>query len=391
MRIAVIGIRGVPAQYSGLETVAEEVGSRLVARGHEVIVYCRRHYYNDDGADYKGIKRIILPSLNSKNTDTYSHSLLCMFHLLKVKPDVILAFNPGIGSLCIIPKLFGYKIVLNPDGFDWRRRKWGVFARHFIYGSAWLSTKFTDKIICDAVSVRNYYNNVLRCNRPAVYIPNGTHVQAREDSDVSETEAQEILRHYGLENNKYILFLSRHEPDNSCEIIIRAFEGLDTDMKLFFGGGVSYRSRYAQALRRTHNPHILFPGSVYDPKHVRVLHHNCYFLINGNQPGGTSLGLLKALGLGTCVLAVNTPDNAYVVKDAGLLFDLSVDVLRERMAFLIERPDEVTALRARALKRVKEKYLWDDVVQRYEQVLQRCIDRPCIVLRHHDGGVSYPT
>jgi glycosyltransferase involved in cell wall biosynthesis len=371
LRIAMIGIRGVPATYGGLEECAEQVGVRLVQRGHEVFVYCRKGTYDDAAKYYKGIRRIVLPSLKTKITDTYSHTLLGMLHLLGEKPDVILAFNPGIASLCAIPKLCGHKIALNPDGFDWKREKWGWFAKRFIHLSAWICTKVVDQMIIDAVSVKDYYNQTFACNPPAIYIPNGSPVEPPEESDATDEQTEAILRHYGLEKQKYILFLSRHEPENSCQYIIEAFEGLDTKMKLFFGGGASYQSPYAQSLRNNSDPRIAFPGAIYDPLHVKVLHHNCYFLVHGNQPGGTSLGLLKAMGLGTCALSLNTPDNAYAVKQAGCLYELDVDDLRRKMRYLLDNPRVVGQLREKAVQRVREEYLWDVVTDRYEEVLYR--------------------
>ena len=375
MKVAMIGIRGVPARYSGLETCAEEVGIRLVQRGHEVIVYCRKGSWDDSATEYKGIKRITLPSLKTKITDTYSHSIISMFHVLSQKPDVVLAFNPALGSLCIIPKLFGYRTALNPDGFDWQREKWGFVARSFIHASARLCTKVVDQMIIDAVSVCDYYNKAFNCNPPAIYIPNGANLEIAEESDVPQEEQTKILRQYGLEKDRFILFLSRHEPENSCEHIISAFEGIETDMPLFFGGGVTYRSPYAESLKRTKDRRIMFPGPVYDPTHVKVLHHNCYFLIHGNQPGGTSLGLLKALGYGTCVMTVDTPDNAYSVKDAGVKYQLSAESIRENMRHLLDHPEEVRMYRQKAIERVKEEYLWDVVADKYEAALKKAANR----------------
>ena len=371
MRIAMIGIRGVPANYGGLEECAEQVGSRLVQRGHEVLVYCRTGTWDDHAPEYKGMRRIVLPRVKGKLTDTYSHTLLGMLHLLRQKPDVVLAFNPGIASLCAIPKLFGYPVALNPNGFDWRREKWGWLARHFIHGSARLCTKLVDQMIIDAVTVKDYYNDAFRCDPPAVYIPNGGPVEPAEASDIPEEQTAAILSQYGVEKQKYILFLSRHEPENSCEFILEAFQGLDTDVKLLFGGGTGYRSPYAESLRRFQDPRILLPGPIYEKSHVKALHHNCYFLVHGNQPGGTSLGLLKALGWGTCVLTLDTPDNAYAVQDAGCLYDLSVDDLRAKMRGLLDDPALVARKRKQAIVRATEEYLWDVVTDKYEEVLQR--------------------
>jgi peptidoglycan/xylan/chitin deacetylase (PgdA/CDA1 family)/glycosyltransferase involved in cell wall biosynthesis len=344
---------------------------RLAARGHEVIVYCRKGTADDTLTEYRGMRRIVLPRLNTKITDTYSHSLLGMLHVLRLKPDAILAFNPGIATLCLIPKLFGYKVALNQDGFDWRRKKWGLVARGFLYASAWLSTRLVDQVILDAASVGEYYNQAFSCRPPALYIPNGGFAEPPEESDVPEPEANEILRQYGLEKDKYILFLSRHEPENSCDTIIKAFAGLDADQKLFFGGAPAYNSPYFQSLRQTKDPRILFPGAIYDPQHVKVLHYNCRFLVHGNLAGGTSVGLVKAMGWGTCVLTPNTADNAFVIQDPECLYESNVEHLRAKMQWLLENPDVVQAKRRRVVARVQEEFLWDGIADRYEDLLLR--------------------
>jgi len=367
MKIAIIGIRGVPARYGGLETCAEEVGARLAARGHEVICYCRSHRQQDGMREYRGIKRIELPHLNYKITDTYSHTFLAMWHVLTVKPDAILAFNPANASLCAIPKLFGYKVALNPDGFDWHRKKWGRVAKAFIYTSAGLAAKLCDQLIIDAVSVRDYYAEAFKCRRDPVYIPNGAIIETSENP--------EVLKEYGLEKDGYFLFLSRFVPENSCDTIVRAFEGLDTPKKLFMGGGLAKDSKYAADLiNSTKDERIVFPGAIYDPAHVKELHFGAYALIHGNQPGGTSLGLLKALGYGTCVLTLNTPDNAYVVRsDAGVTYELSPEDLRAKLKDLLDHPDKVLEHRNKALDRIREEYLWDIIADKYEQVFENLV------------------
>lgn len=368
MRIAMIGIRGVPARYGGLETCGEEVGARLAARGHEVVCYCRKGSPDDGLKEHRGIRRIELPSLKTKVTDTYSHTLLCMCHVLKLNPDVILAFNPGIGTLCVIPKVFGYKVALNPDGFDWRRGKWGVLARAFIYTSAGIAAKVCDRLIIDAVSVRDFYARSFRCRCEPIYIPNG--------AEIGTSERPEILKHYGVEQDGYFLFLSRFVPENSCDLIVRAFEGIETEKKLLMGGEAARAGAYAAKVMKTRDKRILFPGAVYDPLHVKELHCGCYFLLNGNQPGGTSLGLLKALGYGTCVLTPKTPDNSYAVKDAGVTYELDMDNLRQKMRYLLDHPQAVTEYRRKAVERVREEYLWDTVTEKYEQVLETLTRAP---------------
>ena len=170
-------------------------------------------------------------------------------------------------------------------------------------------------MIGDAISVAEYYTREFNADPPSLYIPNGTVIDAVETSEVSLEQANEILAGYGVEPHRFVLFLSRHEPDNSCEYVLEAFQGLEADAKLLFGGTAAYPGDYQRSLRRFDDPRILFPGGIYDPLHVKVLHHYCSFVIQGNRPGGTSLGLLRALGFGTPVLAFDTPDNAFAVDD----------------------------------------------------------------------------
>ncbi len=365
MKIVMLGIRGVPARYGGLETCGEEVGARLVQRGHDVICYCRTGSPDDGTPECRGIKRIEVPRLESKATDTYSHSFLSFCHaLIKVKPDVILAFNPGIGTLCVIPKLFGCPVALNPDGFDWQRKKWGGFARWFIHLNANVASRLVDQMIIDAVSVRDYYASHFKYRREPLYIPNGAPIEASENP--------EIIEQYGLEKDGYFLFLSRFVPENSCEVIIKAFEGLKTDKKLFMGGGSVLDGPYpASVIQSTKDPRIVFPGGIYDPAHVKELHCGCYALLHGNQPGGTSLGLLKAMGFGACCVTLNTPDNAYAVKNgAGVVYELSPESLRARLQDLLDHHETVAQYRGKAVERIREEYLWEVVADKYEQALK---------------------
>lgn len=366
MKIAILGIRGVPAKYGGLETCAEEIGARLAERGHDVVCYCRKNDEDDDMSSFRGIRRLMLPSLKFTITDTYTHSLLACCHVIKERPDVILAFNPAISTLCIIPKVFGYAVALNPNGFDWRRPKWGWFAKRFIYVSAFIAAKLCDKLIIDAKSVADYYTEDFDCE--PVHIPNGANIDP-------ESRNPEILKQYGLEKDGYYLFLSRHVPDNSCEFVIRAFEASKSQRKLFMGGGEASDSPYAAALRETKDPRIVFPGAIYDPEHVKELHHGAYAVIHGNQPGGTSLGLLKALGYGCCVLTLGTTDNAYVVQDAALTYKLTDEDLKGKLEYLEQHPDRVEELRRLAVERCQQGYSWDRLADDYESVL-RNISRP---------------
>ena len=123
LRIAMLGTRGVPARYSGFETCVEELGARLVERGHAVTVYCRSPHISHPGPTYRGMRLVKLPTIRSKHLDTIAHTLLSAVHALGQRYDITLFFNVGNNPLTIIPRLTGQGVVLNVDDLDWKQRK----------------------------------------------------------------------------------------------------------------------------------------------------------------------------------------------------------------------------------------------------------------------------
>ncbi|MBK7896488.1 MAG: DUF1972 domain-containing protein [Anaerolineaceae bacterium] len=199
MKIALLGTRGIPASYSGFETCAEQLGQRLVQRGHEVTVYCRSHHIQYEGEYYKGIRLVKLPTIANKYFDTIAHSFLSSLHALTQNYDIALYFIAGNSPLTWIPKLVGTKTLLNVDGLDWKREKWPAFAKQYIRYSEYLATKLPNLFITDSQVVQTYYRDLYE--REPAYIPSG--------SDVEILSPGETLALFGLEPRKYILFVGR--------------------------------------------------------------------------------------------------------------------------------------------------------------------------------------
>lgn len=368
MKIAITGIRGVPAIYGGPETCAKEVAVRLAVRGHDVTAYCRPGYYDDSAKEYEGVRRVVLPTIRMTATETYFHTLISLMHMVPRRPDVILIFNPGVGALSMLPRTFGIPVILNPDGFDWRRAKWGAFARWFIKNNAWLSTKVCNRLITDSITIRDFYNDEWHCTPPARYIPYGATLEPEEPG----SDDEDVLKKYGVEDGGYFFFLSRHVPENTCEEILEGFTRLgNTSVKLLFGGGGD--SPYATELRRYESDSVRMPGIIKEERDVAVLHRHCYAVIHGNQPGGTSLGLLKAMGYGCCVATPDTVDNRFVIDDAGYTYATHPDAIRDTLQRMLDVPEEVRAKSQRALERIREHYDWDRVTDQYVEVIQQVV------------------
>jgi glycosyltransferase involved in cell wall biosynthesis len=360
LRIALLGTRGVPASYGGFETCAEEVSVGLAARGHDVTVYCRHGNAPGDPAEYRGVRLRYVPHIEHKVTGTMSHTIAATADALRREFDVLLYFNAANALPALWARATSHvPIVLNVDGLEWRRRKWGRLGRTYYQFAEWLSTKVANRIISDSMAIQQYYEQ--RWKTPSTFVAYGARVEGPEDP--------EVLRQYGLEPDSYFFVASRLEPENNADITVEAFRDVETHKKLVIAGGANYQSEYVQRLRRTRDKRVMFLGPVYTPGHIRELHCGAFAYVHGNEVGGTNPALLKALGYGNCVLALNVPFNAEVVGDAALLYERAPKDLASKMRALLADGDLAARLRRRARERILSAYAWEDVVTGYERIL----------------------
>lgn len=225
MKIAFLGIRGVPASYSGFETFVEQTAVRLVEKGHDATVYNRKHHYNEVYEEYKGVKIITLPSVKNKHLDTISHTFLSVIHSLFQKYQVVYFCGVGNSPLIFVPKIAGSKVIINVDGEDWAREKWGKFAQWYLRLMEKFACVFGDIVLADAVVIQERYKKLYR--KEALYIPYGANIYSRPIN----SENNNTLKTYNLTPDEYILFVARLEPENAAHILIEAFKSVKTDKK----------------------------------------------------------------------------------------------------------------------------------------------------------------
>jgi glycosyltransferase involved in cell wall biosynthesis len=364
MRIAILGTRGIPAKYGGFETCAEELGVRLVERGHQVTVYCRYGNWPENLAaqQYKGVKLVYIHSLRLKATDTLSHTFFSMGHALFHNYDILLVFNAANAPICTLPSIFGKSIAINVDGLEWKRRKWGIIAKKYYKLAEWLSTK-VGFVISDSRAIQDYY--LKEYNSESYFVAYGAHIES--------SDRPEILKEYMVNPGEYLFVASRLEPENNADLSVAAFERVKTDKKLLIAGGANWNSPFVREIKKTKDSRIIFLGPIYKDGHIKELHCNCYAYIHGNEVGGTNPALLKALGYGNCVFALNVPFNAEVVQDAGLLYDKDVTDLQHKIQFILNYPDQAEEYRRKAVQRVKEAYTWNGVVDGYEDLFYQML------------------
>ena len=359
MDIAILGTRGVPARYGGFETCAEELGRRLVARGHRVTVYNRKEFYPERPAGHLGMTLRYAPALRLKALETLSHTFFSMLAARRRRHDAWLVFNSANAPLLRLLRSGRARSVLNVDGLEWRRGKWNRAGRAYFRFAERVAAKLPVEVITDSRAVGEHFRS--RYGRATRYIPYGAEIGGARDPSA--------LARFGLEPGGYFLQVTRFEPENNPLLTIRAFEGLDTTKKLVLVGGTKYRTAYREEIAAAADPRLVFPGFIYEKDVLRELLARAFAYVHGNEVGGTNPALLEAMAAGCFVIARDVPYNVEVLGDAGIYFRKEAADLRDRMRWALARPEALPALGARARAIVASRYDWDGIVLRYEELL----------------------
>ncbi|HEU0177186.1 MAG TPA: DUF1972 domain-containing protein [Blastocatellia bacterium] len=359
MKIAILGTRGIPANYGGFETFAEQLGTRLAARGHEVTVYGRKHYSTTSASTYNGVNLVILPTIRHKYFDTVIHTLLSILHAAPRSYDVILICNAANSAFSFIPRLLGTPTLVNVDGLERKRKKWNWIGRQYYLISEWLSTFLPTAIVTDARVIQDYY--ATRYKKESEMIAYGAEVARRADP--------ERLLKFGLQPNLYALYVSRLEPENNAHLVIEAYSRVKTDMPLAIVGGAPYADDYIAQLKSSKDPRVKFLGFVFGEDY-RALQQNAYCYVHATEVGGAHPALIEAMGAGNCALTLATPENMEVIGDAGILYKSAED-LAVCLQRVIDDPTIISEYRNRAMARVIERYNWKQITDRYEELFAR--------------------
>jgi glycosyltransferase involved in cell wall biosynthesis len=362
LRVAFIGGRGVISKYSGIESFYEETGKRLAKMGHEVTVYCR-NYFTPALEEWNGMRLVRLPTFRLKHFETVIHTLLSTMHAVICRYDLVHYHALGPALFAWIPRLFGTKTVVTVQGLDWKRKKWGRAASAVLRIGEEASAYLPNQTMVVSRALQRHYREVHGIETS--YVPNGGVLRDR-------TESRKI-REWGLEPDRYLLFLGRFSPEKNCHLLIQAFEQIDRDVKLVMAGGASYGDKYSRELMEHASDSVKMLGWVSGEDLDELLTHAMIFVLPSDMEG-LSLALLDAMGAGLCVLASDVPENCEAVEGAGFTFRCGdVADLADRLRFLIANPTIREAAGRAARKRVEEEYGWDkttcDIERAYFEAL----------------------
>lgn len=365
MTIAIIGSRGYPYVYSGYETFVKELSERLVQKNIQVKVYCHKSLFPSRPKFVNGIELVYIPTIETKILSQLIHSFLSMIHACTTKTDLILAVNAANGPWGLIARVFGKPTCINVDGMEWLRPKWkGLGARYFRF-SAWLATKWYDKIITDAEEMRKVYLEEFNTN--STVIAYGANIRYPQNPS--------LLNQFQLKAEEYYLVVGRLIPDNNADLLIEGFLAAHSTKKLVIVGDVPYQDKYAQLMKSKAAINVIFLGYVTNSEILAELYHHCFAYLHGHEFGGTNPTMLKAMAYGSAILALNTGFNQEMLSEGrfGLFFEKNSQSLAGLMQQVERQESLLKNLRSIARNGLTDKYNWDHITDAYIALINELV------------------
>jgi glycosyltransferase involved in cell wall biosynthesis len=362
MKIAILGTRGVPARYGGFETLAEHLSARLAGRGHEVTVYCRRPFTKPDDVVAPGVRRVILPTISSKHFDTASHTLLSLIHVCFTKADVVFICNVANGPIAWIPRLVGKPTALNVDGLDRKRKKWNLIGRSSLYLCELLSAFTPTRVVTDSRIMEEYYWRHYR--RRSTFIAYGAEVPANGAAGMPATKPLD------LPAKRFILYVSRLEPENNPELLLDAYRRVQTDWPLVIVGGNAYDATYVKHLKSLADRRVIFLGPVYGSGYWQLL-RDAGLYVFACEVGGVHPALIEAMAAQMPVLYLDTPENRETSGEGGMPFRADSADLAAGISRLLADENLRQELGSKAHERAAKAFGWEQTTQKYEALFSQ--------------------
>jgi len=365
-RVAMLGAKGVPARVGGVEKIVDDLGARLVSRGHQVTVYCRREY---TGAlpekTHRGMRLVWTPAIPGKYTSTLSHAVTSLFDALFRGYDILHIHSLGTAPIVPMAWLAGKRILFHIHGQEWKGGKWGPRSRAYFKACEPVALDFAHDVIVNTEASRDYYRAAY--GKATTYIPNAVDVPAVRDTG--------ILSELGLLPRGYLLFVGRLVPEKGCHHLVAAHRQLGLDIPVIVIGEPAHSERYASSLRETAGPHFRFLGTVLGDR-LTELYARSLMVVNPTERDAVSLVLLEAMAQGACVVASDIPEMMEGVGGCGYHFrERDAGDLARVLHELLSDPDRIERVRGPARERVRRQYAWDPVTDQFEDLYRKVAGR----------------
>lgn len=369
MKIVMFGHKRIPSREGGIEIVVEQIATRLVQRGHDVICYnrgghhvCGEEYDIKGIKEYKGIKIKSVTTIDKKGLAAVTSSFFAGIKSAFSSADIVHIHAEGPAIMSWLPRLFGKKVVVTIHGLDWQREKWkNGFGSKYIKLGEKIAVKYADEIIVLSEGVKEYFKSTY--NRETVVIPNGVEKPVIKPCN-------QIREKFNLKKDSYILFLGRLVPEKGIHYLIDAFRKTKTDKYLVIAGGASDTDEYINQLynRAKKDKRIIFTGFV-QGEILEELYSNAYIYVLPSDLEGMPLSLLEAMSYGNCCVVSDIEECTQVIGDTGRTFSKSNSFsLMSELQYLCENEEIVRRYKERASEYICAKYNWDDITEKTEDI-----------------------
>ncbi len=326
MKIAMIGQKGIPATFGGVERHVEEISYRLAQQGYSVYVYSRPYYTPKSKVMYRKVNIVSIPTLRTKHLDAISHTFLATWHaMLFLKADVIHYHAIGPALCSWIPKFFTphIKVVFTFHSRDYFHQKWGILARLFLMLGEKVGCLCADQILAVSEDIQQYIKKTY--NKPSAFIPHGS-TKERYLSPVK-------IKKWGLKRDSYVLVVSRLIPHKGIHYIVKAFQRLKTNKKLAIAGSGFHTDSYEESLKAMvkDDKRIMFLGNV-QGRALKELYSNAFLLVHPSEQEGFPLVVLEAASFGKALLLSNIPEHKKIFAQLPFFFrNKNVSDLRNQL------------------------------------------------------------
>ena len=357
----IVGTRGVPAKHGGFETFAEDLSLFLTSRGHDVVVYCQADSAAALAEDtWNGVHRVLVPS-GSHAIGTISYDWATTMHCSRRKGVVLtLGYNTAVFSAMY--RMHRLPNVMNMDGIEWKRGKWSLPQRAWLWFNEWAGARFAHHLVADHPEIAWHLRRHTRAEKITV-IPYG--------ADAVTSAHPALLAPYGLKSKSYYLLIARPEPENSILEIVRAFSTNPAGDPLVVLGNYSGKGNgYRQQVLDSRGERVRFVGAIYDREVVRGLRFHAKAYIHGHRVGGTNPSLVESLAAGNAIIAHDNRFTRWVAGERAKFFKDSRH-LEEIVYFLDQNPSELLEMEEASRQRHRGAFEKEKVLLAYEELLLR--------------------
>jgi rhamnosyltransferase len=382
LNVFIIGSKGIPAKYGGFETFVEKLTKHWGKKDVKFHIACLDNNVKDDYIYNKArcftIKKIKIYKLQTLIYDLMSlNKSLQYIKENKLHGSIIYMLTYRIGPFLIFfkqrIKKNNISLYLNPDGLEYKRRKWNKLIKLYWKISRSLTLGFVDLIICDSREIQKIIiDDFKKISNRTTYISYGAEFINSVDPE-KNIEIFNWFRNINISKDNYYLNIGRLIPENNFELIINEYINSESKKILLFITNIKYENNYYKYLNKKFNleknKKILFLGAIYDEALLNTIRGNAFAYIHGHEVGGTNPSLLEALAFTKINLVLRVAFNVEVCKDSVVYFEKSPGSLKD-FIIKIEKQDlyNLESLSQKAKNRIKEYYSWDKVVKEYEKI-----------------------